>query len=315
MPKLLDLDQLRAVAAALPDPVFILTESGLYGSMFGGTDARYYHDGSALIGKYLHEVLSPERTQWFIEKIHEALHTKQMVLVEYALSNKDVLGLPDVGPSEPIWFEGRVSALGIRFNDEAAVAWVATNISARKAMERKLFEQAHTDSLTGLNNRRRFMQSLEASFDIFVRYGQNTCVVTFDIDHFKGVNDVLGHPRGDAALQVVADILSSHCRKPDFCGRLGGDEFVVLCPHISMEEVFTFCERIRSACYEALESYSSSSKRVSLSIGATCFSRLDQSPDASVLRSDKGVYQSKSLGGNRTSLIQPPTESLTNSSS
>lgn len=229
-----------------------------------------------------------------------------MLVIEYELSNKDVLGLPDEGPTEPIWFEGRVSALEMHFLDEPSVIWVATNITARKRLENLLFEQAHTDALTGLNNRRRLMQSLEAAYDVFQRYNRNTCVITFDVDKFKKINDSLGHPAGDAALRAVAAVLRAHCRASDFCARLGGDEFVVLCPHISMEDAYLFSERIRQSCFEALEPYSAPDHRAALSIGVTCFSEQDTSPDASVLRADRGIYRSKSLGGNQTCMVQAP---------
>lgn len=306
MPHTLTLDQHRAVAAALPDPVFILTASGRYASITGGADKRYYHDGSALLGKYLHEVLSAERTQWFIGQIQDTLRTQRMLVVEYELSNKDVLGLLDEGPTEPIWFEGRISALDMHFLGEPSVIWVATNITARKKLENQLFEHAHTDTLTGLNNRRSFMQSLATAYDAFRRYNQNTCVITFDLDKFKKINDALGHPGGDAALRVVADVLRAHCRTSDFCARLGGDEFVVLCPHISMEEAYTFAERIRQSCFEALEPYSAPDHRAALSIGINCFSAQDTSPDACMLRADKGIYYSKSRGGNQTCVTSEP---------
>ncbi len=116
-------EALQSILAALPDPGFILTESGRYAALYGGTDSRYYHDGSGLVGKRMHEVLQPAKADWFLQQIQAALAQGKMRVVEYELGNRDVLGLPDAGPVEPIWFEGRISPLDLRVEGEAAVLW------------------------------------------------------------------------------------------------------------------------------------------------------------------------------------------------
>jgi DNA-binding winged helix-turn-helix (wHTH) protein len=131
-------DQLEALLAAFPDPVFLLTRSGCYAAIYGGTDARYYHDGSGLVGKYLHEVLTPAKTDWFLKEIALALESRSLHIVEYGLAGSDVLGLEDTGPSNTLWFEGRVQALNFPLNGEDAVLWVASNITHRMSVESQL---------------------------------------------------------------------------------------------------------------------------------------------------------------------------------
>ncbi len=91
--------QYESICNSLPDPTFILTASGRYAAILGGKDKRYYHDGSSLVGKYLSDVLSTAKTQWFLQQIHCALTSQQMLVVEYELSAHDVLGLPTEGRS------------------------------------------------------------------------------------------------------------------------------------------------------------------------------------------------------------------------
>ena len=120
-------EQIADILAALPDPAFILTRSGCYAAIFGGSDLRYYHDGSGLIGKSLHDVLHTEKATWFAKEIEKALSSQQLHIVEYELAGSDVKGLED-GPSNVIWFEGRVQALNFQVLGEDAVLWVASNM-------------------------------------------------------------------------------------------------------------------------------------------------------------------------------------------
>lgn len=133
-------DRHLAVLASFPDPVFVLTESGRYAEIYGGTDSRYYHDGTSLIGKRIQDVLRPEKAFWFLAEIANALAKPGMHIVEYGLSAQDVLGLDTPGPTDAIWFEGRVRALDFLIDDEAVVLWVASNITQRIRAEAQLSE-------------------------------------------------------------------------------------------------------------------------------------------------------------------------------
>jgi DNA-binding winged helix-turn-helix (wHTH) protein len=136
--ELLSQDQLESLLSVFPDPIFLLTQSGYYAAIYGGTDARYYHDGSGLVGKYLHEVLTPTKTAWFLKEIALALESRSLHIVEYGLAGSDVLGLEDTGPSNTLWFEGRIQALNFPLNGEDAVLWVASNITHRMNVEAQL---------------------------------------------------------------------------------------------------------------------------------------------------------------------------------
>lgn len=292
-------EALQSILAALPDPGFILTESGRYAALYGGTDSRYYHDGSGLVGKRMHDVLQPAKADWFLQQIQAALAQGKMRVVEYELGNRDVLGLPDEGPAEPIWFEGRISPLALRIGGEAAVLWVASNITARKRLEDQLRAQSETDELTGLYNRRKLVADIAAHHQAYVRYGQPTSVIYFDVDHFKSLNDKHGHHAGDAALQAVAQAVRSQLRKTDLAARLGGDEFVVACPHTHAQDAQTFALRLCDSVTAALAPYAPGTQIGSISAGVATTESSDSGPDDLLRRADAGLYEAKRKGRDR----------------
>lgn len=295
--------QYESICNSLPDPTFILTESGRYAAILGGKDKRYYHDGSSLLGKYLSEVLSPAKTQWFLQQIHLALTSQQMQVIEYELSAHDVLGLPTEGPVEPIWFEGRISALAQQFDGESAVLWVASNITDSQKMRLQLQYQALNDELTGLCNRRLFMQALERAYGDFVARGAPTCLVSFDVDHFKAINDGLGHPAGDQALRDLAQAVQGLASADDVVCRVGGDEFVILCQGRSVADVTAFAQRLLEGGREALQPYVTPGSTPGLSVGIAHFSTLDESMEDIMRRVDQALYISKTRGGQQLSTL------------
>ncbi len=107
---------------------------------------------------------------------------------------------------------------------------VARDITESKRLEEELKVLATRDSLTGLLNRRHFMESLEFLFQNAKRYSFPLSLCLCDLDKFKEINDMYGHQAGDRALEVFAEVLRHELRASDLAGRYGGDEFVMLFP-------------------------------------------------------------------------------------
>jgi diguanylate cyclase (GGDEF)-like protein len=284
-------DQIAALLSALPDPAFILTRSGRYAAVFGGTDSRYYHDGSGLVGKSLDDVLKPEKAAWFQAQIAIALASRGLHVVEYALGRDDVKGIGTDGPVELIWFEGRVQPLEYPVMDEDAVLWVASNITASKKLEALLRMQSETDSLSGLANRRKLMSSLTEHFELFARYKTPASVLIFDIDHFKGINDGQGHLAGDKTIVATAEVCRRELRATDFPARLGGDEFVVLMPHTDGAQALPIAERLRLRIAEQTGA--------TISGGLSEMTQGDLSYEEVLKRADDALYCAKRDGRNR----------------
>ena len=296
------ISQYAAICDSLPDPTFILTESGRYAAILGGKDKRYYHDGSSLVGKYLHDVLVPAKTTWFLEQIHHALAHQQMLVVEYELSVHDVLGIPTEGPVEPIWFEGRITALPQLYHGERAVVWVASNITHTKQMQRQLHQQAMSDELTGLHNRRYFIQALDRAFHNFQQGGTPACLLCFDVDYFKAINDNLGHPAGDQALRDLSAAVQRVMGKDDLFCRLGGDEFAVLSQGRSLEEIRAFAQQLLHSGRDALQAYATQGPAPALSLGIAHFQTSDTEMQDVMRRADQALYISKTQGGHQISV-------------
>ncbi len=293
------ISQMSAILMALPDPAFILTRSGRYAAIFGGADSRYYHDGSGLVGKTLDDVLAEDKARWFAREIRQALDTRRLHVVEYCLAGSDVKGLLDQGPQSTIRFEGRIQALDFPVLEEDAVLWVASNITARSELEAKLRLQSETDALTGLCNRRKLRDALMEHFSVFTRYHTPTALLIFDIDNFKRVNDEFGHPRGDDAIVIAANVCRSELRNTDIAARLGGDEFVVLMPHTSLEQARMIAERLRMCVALALREAGTIGSGTTISGGLSELLSTDTSFEDVVKRADDALYRAKRSGRNQ----------------
>ena len=300
---MINIEQMALILDALPDPAFILSRSGKYVAVFGGRDARYYHDGSGLVGLYISDLIKPEKANWFLEQIARALESKKLLVEEYELSNRDVSGLLDEGPKEPIWFEGRIQALSFLVNDEEVVLWVASNISERHNLEVRLRELSDTDQLTGLFNRRKLEHDLTLHHESSARYCVPTSIFLFDLDNLKKINDTKGHHAGDEIIQAVANICRSALRTTDFACRLGGDEFVVALPNTGREQAIQFAKRLHDRFREELSRFSVDGTVVTASIGVTTMMPEDRSYEDTLQRADRALYEAKSMGKDRIVLV------------
>lgn len=296
---MIHLEQMQSVLDALPDPAFILSKSGRYIAVFGGKDARYYHDGKGLVGHSVSEIVTAEKAQWFIAQIEHALQSKRLLIIEYELSNRDVLGLPDKGPDKPIWFEGRVQALDFQVDNEDVVLWVASNISKRHELEIKLRELSDTDQLTGLFNRRRLERELEKNFDAFIKHSIPTTLIMFDLDNLKIINDTHGHLKGDELIAEVSRICLEELRKNDLACRFGGDEFVLSLSNTEPEEARHLAERLHERFIQALACFSVKNCSATVSMGLATLDSNDESYMDVLKRADDALYIAKENGKNR----------------
>ncbi len=167
---------------------------------------------------------------------------------------------------------------------------------ARAVAEEKLRHLAMTDSLTGLFNRRAFLDECIKVSD----YHGRGCVAIVDIDHFKKVNDTYGHDAGDQALITVARKIAKHNQPPNVVARLGGEEFALVVLGKEKSEISAQLEALRVAVEETIVNYKSDTINLSISIGAT-FIEDTYGADFSALLSiaDKSLYEAKEQGRNQ----------------
>ncbi|MET0735298.1 MAG: sensor domain-containing diguanylate cyclase, partial [Microbacterium sp.] len=180
--------------------------------------------------------------------------------------------------------------------DEARLFGVEIADALDRRAESRLAELAHIDPLTGLRNRRAFLDVLEK----LAAEGRTGGILFLDLDRFKEVNDAYGHEAGDVVLRAVAARVLAVVRDTDAVARLGGDEFVVLCPDLDPEDQTRTAERIVDAISEPIDVAPGQTIVVTASCGVATVDP-DHTPSAVLESADAAMYRAKHAGRGRAS--------------
>ena len=164
----------------------------------------------------------------------------------------------------------------------------------RAIMYEDLFAQARRDTLTGLDNRLVFEERIGSLLETARRHGRPITVASMDLDHFKQINDTLGHAAGDNALQMVAKVLAGMVRSSDLLVRMGGDEFVLVLPDTELESARRLAGRLCRAI-DRLDLNAGDGGRLGVSIGLVQWQPA-MSKDEWLQRADEVLYQAKKAG-------------------
>ena len=188
-------------------------------------------------------------------------------------------------------FEEHELELARLFANQAAIA--IQNARSYKEMEL----QAISDGLTGLHNYRHFQESLASEVSRAERYNEVFCLLMMDLDHFKMVNDTVGHQRGDDVLREVAAAMRRCSRESDYLARYGGEEFAVILPRTGLTEARAVAQRI---CDQVREiDPGAPGVRVSMSIGVAAFPESARDKDTLLGAADAALLRAKALGRDR----------------
>jgi len=172
-------------------------------------------------------------------------------------------------------------------------------------LESRILRLASTDSLTGVLNRRAFMERTEQEIHKSSRENSPISLIMADIDHFKGVNDRYGHQAGDMVLKGFTEQLSKYIRKYDFVGRYGGEEFVVCLRGAESSHSRSVAERMREQVEKMRNHLPDKSRkiRITASFGVSFYRKgEDESLDSFINRADEAMYRAKQEGRNRVCL-------------
>ena len=173
----------------------------------------------------------------------------------------------------------------------------AIDVSERRRFEAQLAHLAEHDPLTGLANRRRFDQELERHLDLCERYGARGALLMMDLDHFKEVNDTLGHGAGDQLIVSVAELLRMRMRRSDLVARLGGDEFAILLPEADRASAENVARDIVALVAEKASFIDGSRpRRLTASIGVVLIERAGITASQLVSTADMTMYDAKEVG-------------------
>ncbi len=202
-------------------------------------------------------------------------------------------------------FFSDVTITPIVLNDEDVLHIVIRDISEKKKAERKLIDQknylhyqAHHDHLTGLPNRTLFKDRLEHGIEVAKRQESMLALLFIDLDHFKHINDTLGHHIGDMVLKVVSERLKAKLRPEDTLARLGGDEFTIVIEDVkALDEIQILAERILQVMTQPIH-MGGHTLYTSCSIGISVYPQDGKNPDHLVKYADAAMYRAKEEGRN-----------------
>jgi len=255
---------------------------------------------------------TPEELIWltYAQVTPEKWHAEEARIVAERIL---VQGYSDVYEKEYIHKDGHVFPVELRTFllrgelDMPSAMWsIVRDITERKRVENELHVLATTDPLTGVANRRRFLDQMEMELARLKRYGEPAALLIIDIDYFKHVNDRYGHAAGDRVLCHLTHLANALLRRNDLFGRLGGEEFGILLPVTPIDGASEFAERFRQHVSDNPAQVDQASIAFTVSIGVTEFDPDDNHPDRVLARADVALYRAKENGRNRVEVECQP---------
>jgi diguanylate cyclase (GGDEF)-like protein/PAS domain S-box-containing protein len=286
---------------ALPDHIFVFSETGIYVDVFGGDENATGFDCKPFIGKTLHDIAPVDMAEMFLSFISQALAENATQKVKYKFAEEEMIDLPaDIPHPQEIWFEGIIKPLPMFYKNQRTVLWVAKNVTQQHVLEQKLKTLSEIDELTQVPNRRTISLSLKAAINEYHQFERPFSLIMFDIDNFKRVNDTLGHPIGDEVIKHVAKIAKSELRSSDSIGRFGGEEFLIILRDSDIDSAWRVGEKIRRKIQQQACSFDKYDVHVTVSLGITTVLPEDTHSRNILSRADMAMYYSKAHGRNQT---------------
>lgn len=292
------LKRLHIITSVLGEGVYVLDADGRLTFMNPEAERLLGWTERELLGKNAHETFHFQKADGtplpFSEcPVYKSIRSNACFRTpEDVFTHKDGTMIPISLVSTPITEDGKVTGSVAAFHDITDRKMAQEALKAANAL---LERQATTDMLTGVYNRLKFTDLLDAELQRSVRHGLPLSIMMFDIDHFKKINDTYGHHTGDIVLKEVTRIAKDTLRIYDSLARWGGEEFVILSPGNNMENTFHLAERLRENI--AKNSYAHEGI-VTASFGVTTFKEGDNA-DALLQRVDSALYKAKNSGRNR----------------
>ncbi|MGL4507481.1 MAG: diguanylate cyclase, partial [Aeromonas sobria] len=245
------------------------------------------------LGKRL-ETLLPQRFRANHESYFKAF-SNSPITSRPMHARASVMGLRRDGSEFPL----EVTIAKIHLGQSTEMTAILRDISERARLVEELKVAATTDPLTGIANRRRFGELVNAEMQRCQRFDHPMSLLMIDIDHFKQINDTYGHQQGDQALLSLVNRIGKQLREVDMLGRWGGEEFIVLLPETSLELAWASAERIRLAVESTIHPLAGSLEvTLTISIGISTSKGPLDSVEQMITRADTALYLAKKQGRN-----------------
>jgi diguanylate cyclase (GGDEF)-like protein/PAS domain S-box-containing protein len=285
-------EKVRAMSEASQDGLVMLDDQGLVAFWNRAAERMFGYSREEALGRRLHELVTlPEDLDkakagfpGFTARGEGAVVG---VLNEFTARRRDGATFPVELSVSAFRLRGRWWAVG-----------TARDITDRKLVEAQLREMATTDGLTGIFNRRRFMELADDELGRAHRYGRPVSLIMFDVDHFKKVNDTRGHAAGDKVLRALTAMARETLRGADILGRIGGEEFAVLLPETDLPAATRAAERLRRAAESMNLVADGEAFGITVSLGVALLQE-DEILEDFLKRTDQALYKAKQGGRNR----------------
>ena len=222
----------------------------------------------------------------------EELKSIENDFVEFSINNGE----------KTTYFKAGISPVFLEEKTFIARIFLFMDITDNVNLMKDLQKAAYVDSLTGIYNRKHFVELADAEIKRAVRMDQLIYVAMLDIDFFKRVNDTLGHDAGDIVLKEIASIIQKTIRSYDLFGRFGGEEFIILFTVTDKDEAYNMAERIRKNIEQNVINYEDNELKLTASIG---LARLisDRPFQNAIRNSDEALYKAKNSGRNQVKIF------------
>ncbi len=280
-------ERLTAIFEAMPDILIEVDGNGRVVEFHAPPGSGLQIDPQRMRGRDLLPLLSPAALSLCQRTFAEA---RDRGYAQSAAFTLDVRGVRR-------WYQLSVSAKGIGGDRTMHYVVIARDVTQFKEQEVEILRLAQYDSLTGLPNRKLFQQRTDMALGLLERSGGHLALLFIDLDHFKNVNDTLGHQTGDLMLKALAERLRANLRPEDTLSRQGGDEFVMALPGLDSIAAAHMAEQVLQSIVRPV-SFGEHVASTSASIGIAIFPEDGRNFDELSRRADAAMYQAKQDGRN-----------------
>lgn len=285
-------DSYRGLFHSVAEAIFILDEQGCFLDVNRGAESMYGYSQGEFLGCALERVEAPDQN----DRMQLADHFRRALTGEtHKLEFWGRRKNGQVFPCEASLNRGR------HFGRDVIIV-VARDVTEHKDLEDRLRHLAATDTLTGLANRRHFLEQMSQTLARHRRHPSPTALLMVDLDWFKRVNDDYGHATGDEVLRHVSREMARDLRRSDLIGRLGGEEFAILLADTDAAGAHEFADRLRRRIAAEPITTDLAEIPITLSIGTTQYTQMDVGIDTILARADRALYRAKARGRNRVEM-------------
>jgi len=247
------------------------------------------YDADEVIGRSTRLLHGPNTDPQTVAAVRAAMEAQRPIRVELLNYNRE---------DEEFWIDTHIVPLRDAHGRVTHFATIGRDLSATKRLQQELQSMASTDPLTGLLNRRRFLEQADKEFLRSQRYQHELSAVMLDIDHFKAINDTRGHFVGDQVLIALSRAAENLLRDIDILCRWGGEEFVILMPETPLAGAAILAERLREMLARLAVDTTVGTVRFTVSAGVAARSESDASLTDILQRADSALFAAKDHGRN-----------------